>query len=76
MHMTNIEFSDQELSALIQLLDIAVKSQGLNVAEAAVILANKVKGSAQPVAPPVPEVDAEVEFADSIESPEEIETEE
>ena len=48
MHMTNIEFSDQELSALIQLMDIAVKAQGLNVAEAAVVgYEHEIKGTVQ-----------------------------
>ena len=40
--MKTLEFTDNELNILVQLLDIAVKSQGLNVAEAAVILARKV----------------------------------
>ena len=40
--MKTIEFTDNELNILIQLLDVAVKSQGLNVAEAAVLLARKV----------------------------------
>jgi len=40
--MKTIEFTDNELSILVQLLDIAVKAQGLNVAEAAVVLARKV----------------------------------
>ena len=40
--MKSIEFTDNELNILIQLLDIAVKAQGLNVAEAAVVLARKV----------------------------------
>ena len=35
--MKTIEFTDNELNILIQLLDVAVKSQGLNVAEAAVV---------------------------------------
>ena len=30
--MTTIDFSEDELNALMQLLDIAVKAQGLNVA--------------------------------------------
>ena len=71
--MTSIDFSDDELQALIQLMDIAVKSQGLNVAEAAVILAKKVKESA---AGPPPEVDSSPQFADSIEAPAEIPEEE
>ena len=40
--MKSIEFTDNELNILVQLLDIAVKAQGLNVAEAAVVLARKV----------------------------------
>ena len=32
--MKSIEFTDNELNILVQLLDIAVKAQGLNVAEA------------------------------------------
>ena len=40
--MKTIEFTDNELNILVQLLDIAVKAQGLNVAEAAVVLARKV----------------------------------
>jgi len=35
--MNSIEFSDEELNALMQLIDIAIKSQGLNVAQAGVI---------------------------------------
>ena len=35
--MKSIEFTDNELNILVQLLDIAVKAQGLNVAEAAVV---------------------------------------
>ena len=40
--MKTLEFTDNELNILVQLLDIAVKAQGLNVAEAAVVLARKV----------------------------------
>ena len=39
--MKTIEFTDQELQVLTQLLDIAVKAGGLNVAEAASVLARK-----------------------------------
>ena len=71
--MTTIDFSDDELQALIQLIDISVKAQGLNVAEAAVILAKKVRESA---AGPPPEVDSSPQFADSVEAPVEIPEEE
>ena len=70
--MKTLEFSDDELSALVQLIDIAIKSQGLGVAEAAVVLVNKIKAAAGP--PPV--VDNTPEFADSVEAPEEPEGEE
>ena len=40
--MKTIDFTDNELNILVQLLDIAVKAQGLNVAEATVVLARKV----------------------------------
>ena len=63
--MNTIDFTDQELNALIQLLDIATKAQGLNVAEAAVVLASKVRQAAGPPE----EVDPNPQFADSIEPP-------
>jgi hypothetical protein len=40
--MKSIEFTEQELQVLTQLLDIAVKAGGLNVAEAASVLARKI----------------------------------
>ena len=46
--MKSIDFTDNELNILVQLLDIAVKAQGLNVAEAAVVLARKVAAVNQP----------------------------
>ena len=58
--MNSIEFSDEELSALMQLIDIAIKAQGLNVAQAGVILADKVR---EAVSPP-PEVDSSPKFAE------------
>ena len=39
--MKSIEFSQNELSITIQLLDIAVKTGGLNVAEAASVIFRK-----------------------------------
>jgi hypothetical protein len=47
-YMKSIEFTDEELNALLQLIDIAIKSQGLNVAQAGVILADKIRESASP----------------------------
>lgn len=39
--MLNISFSNQEVQALLQLMDIAVKAGGLQVAPAAVVLQQK-----------------------------------
>jgi hypothetical protein len=61
--MNSIEFSDEELNALMQLIDIAIKAQGLNVAQAGVILADKVR---EAVSPP-PEVDSSPQFAEEAE---------
>ena len=40
--MKTIEFTDNELQVLTQLIDLAVKAGGLNVAEAATVLAKKI----------------------------------
>ena len=40
-----IEFSLNEANAMIQLMDIATKSQGLNVAEYALVLTKKLQES-------------------------------
>ena len=45
--MKTIEFTDQELQVLTQLLDIAVKAGGLNVAVAATVLAKKISQEIQ-----------------------------
>lgn len=45
--MTAIEFTKEEATALIQLIDIATKSAGLNVAEAATVLAKKIAPATQ-----------------------------
>tara|TARA_R100001086_G_scaffold82312_1_gene40330 strand:- start:435 stop:629 length:195 start_codon:yes stop_codon:yes gene_type:complete len=45
--MKTIEYTDNELQLLVQLLDIAVKAQGLPVAEAALLLAKKVEAATQ-----------------------------
>lgn len=39
----NILLSQNEIQALFQLIDISVKSQGLNVAETAVVLSKKIE---------------------------------
>lgn len=45
--MTTIELSKDEAAALIQMIDIAIKSGGLNVAEAGVVLAKKIAPATQ-----------------------------
>ena len=39
--MVKLEFTEQEVQVLSQLLDLAVKAGGLNVAEAALVLNKK-----------------------------------
>lgn len=46
--MKTIQYTDNELSVLVQLLDIAVKAQGLNVAEAAIALTKKIQMASAP----------------------------
>ena len=49
--MKTIEFTNEEINALVALLDIAVKAGGINVAEAAVYLTKKIRGESDPGAP-------------------------
>lgn len=43
--MIKIEFTEQERNILIQLIDLAVKSGGLNVAEASLVLVKKLQSA-------------------------------
>ena len=45
--MKSIEFSEGEINALVQLIDLAVKAGGLNVAQAGAALAQKLTGETQ-----------------------------
>lgn len=45
--MINVNFTEQELAAMVQLLDIAVKAGGLNVAGAAFMLQQKFAAAVQ-----------------------------
>lgn len=45
--MINVQFSDQELLALRNMLDLAVKSGGMSVAEACVVLDRKMLEAAR-----------------------------
>ena len=47
----NIELNENEASALLQLIDIAVKAAGLSAAEAGVVLAKKIQTAAKDAAP-------------------------
>ncbi len=49
-----IEFTKDEATALNQLIDLAVKAGGLNVAEASVILSRKIVAAIQEDAQPKP----------------------
>ena len=45
--MNSIEFTDGEINALVQLIDIAIKAGGLNVAQAGAALAQKLTGQSE-----------------------------
>ena len=63
--MKSIEFTQNELSVTIQLLDIAVKAGGLNVAEAASVIVKKLGAYVEE--PPTDQAEAPSVFADSVE---------
>jgi hypothetical protein len=65
--MKSIEFTDEELNALMQLIDIAIKSQGLNVAQAGVILADKLRETLSPD----PQVESSPQFSEVLPSSDE-----
>lgn len=52
--MYTLNFSAQELQALVQLLDIATKAGGLQVAGATLALSQKISAAMQPVNPIAP----------------------
>ena len=63
--MKSIQFSQNELSVTIQLLDIAVKAGGLNVAEAASVIFKKLNAYVEEQ--PTDESEEPSVFADSVE---------
>ena len=67
MNNIELEFTEEELQALAQLIDIAVKSQGMGVAEAAVVLVNKIRSAMTPDQ----QVDSNPEFAQDLQTVEE-----
>jgi hypothetical protein len=57
--MIVVNFVEQEVNALLQLIDLAIKSGGLQVSEAGSFLAKKLREAhAASVTPPQPEVPA------------------
>ena len=53
MSEIKISLQENEVNALLQLIDIAVKSEGLQIAEAAVIVSNKIQDqSKEQLGPP------------------------
>ena len=75
--MKTIEFTEEEVNALVRLLDIAVKSAGLNVTQAVTLLMAKIGPHLSPppdavrpsvvTEPKFAEAEAEVESESSIE---------
>jgi|TARA_R110002020_G_scaffold395271_2_gene605355 hypothetical protein len=63
--MKSIEFTQNEISVTIQLLDIAVKAGGLNVAEAASVIFKKLGVHVEQE--PTDESEEPSVFADSVE---------
>ena len=63
--MKSIQFSQNELSVTIQLLDIAVKAGGLNVAEAASVIFKKLGAHVEEQ--PTDQAEEPSVFADSVE---------
>lgn len=47
MNEIKLTLQENEVNALFQLIDVAVKSQGLQVAEAATVIFNKLKEQAK-----------------------------
>ena len=60
MNEINLKLKENEVIALFQLIDVAVKSQGLQVAEAATVIYNKLQEQAKDQLTP-PEEEEETE---------------
>lgn len=57
--MITLELTEQQAAILNQLIDIAVKAGGLNVAEAAVFFSNTIKSQLEPQQEPDQEQESE-----------------
>lgn len=55
MKTHNIEFTEQQIKVLIELVNIAVKTVGLDAAEAAIDIVKTVQAGVLPTAPTSPE---------------------
>lgn len=53
--MINLQLTEQEAQALVQLMDAAVRAQGLQVAQAALVLTAKVQEAAKASVPTTPD---------------------
>ena len=58
MNEIKLSLQENKVNALLQLIDIAVKSRGLEIAEVGVIVANKIQDQAKEQLPP-PEEETE-----------------
>ena len=65
MNEVKMTFSEQEANVLLQLIDIAIKSQGLQVAEAGSFLATKIREEAQAQLPEPEEAEGSESESDS-----------
>lgn len=52
--MINLQLTEQEAQALVQLMDAAVRAQGLQVAQAALVLTAKIQEAGKVAATEVP----------------------
>jgi len=58
MNEIKLSLEENEVKALLQLIDIAIKSRGLEISEAATIIANKVQEQAkEQLSPPEEETE-------------------
>lgn len=62
--MKNVELSTDEIKALIQIIDLAIKSSGLGSAEAGVVLAKKLSAHLEEQ-PPAEQGESDFEVVDA-----------
>ena len=59
MNEITLKFQEGEVNALLQIIDIAVKAQGLAIADTGLFLANKIKTQGAPQVEKLEEAPAE-----------------